>query len=50
MDSSLCIRQLGQNIIKVFPDDTPLIGRLLNDVLVLIRPDIHFEWDKVDSD
>jgi hypothetical protein len=47
MDSTLHIRDMGSNIRKVFPVDTPLIGRPLNEVCRLIRPDIHIEWDKV---
>jgi hypothetical protein len=47
MDSTLHIRDMGSNIRKGFPVDTPLIGRPLNEVCRLIRPDIHIEWDKV---
>jgi hypothetical protein len=47
MDSSLNIHQMGKNIIKVFPDDAHLVGRPLDEVFRLIRPDIHVEWDKV---
>ncbi|CAF2760229.1 unnamed protein product [Rotaria sp. Silwood2] len=47
MDSSLRIRHMGKHIIKAFPIETPLIGRLLNDVFQLIQPDIFFEWDKI---
>ena len=47
MDSSLCILQLGANTRKLFPIETPLVGRPLDDVFRLIRPDIHVEWNKV---
>jgi microcompartment protein CcmL/EutN len=47
MDSTLCIHRMGENIIKVFPNDTHLIGRPLDEVFRLIQPDIHVEWDKV---
>ncbi|CAF0865982.1 unnamed protein product [Adineta steineri] len=47
MDSTLRIHRFGKNIQKAFPDDIPLIGRPLDEVFRLIRPDIHVEWDKV---
>ncbi|CAF0866292.1 unnamed protein product [Adineta ricciae] len=47
MDSCLIIRHLGDNVKKVFPTDTILMGRPLNEVFQLIRPDIHVEWDKI---
>lgn len=47
MDSTLRIHRVGEHIIKVFPQDTYLIGRPLDEVFRLIRPDIHVEWDKV---
>jgi hypothetical protein len=47
MDSTLRIYRVGSNIVKLFPVDTPLIGRLLDEVFRLIRPDIPIEWDKV---
>ena len=47
MDSLLNIRQIGEQIGKVFPPDTQLVGRPLDEVFRLIRPDIHVEWDKV---
>ena len=47
MDSSLNIHQMGKNIIKVFSDDAHLVGRPLDEIFRLIRPDIHVEWDKV---
>lgn len=47
MDSNLCIRQVGERIIKIFPQDTPINGRPLDEVFRLIRPDIHVEWDTV---
>ncbi|CAF0994539.1 unnamed protein product [Adineta ricciae] len=47
MDSCFIIRYLGDNIKKVFPTDTILMGRPLNEVFRLIRPNIHVEWDKI---
>ena len=49
MDSSLRIRQLGQHVIKLFPSNTPIVGRALDEVFRLIRPDIHVEWNKVQT-
>ena len=37
----------GHSIANVFPIDTNLIGRHLEDVFRLIRPDILLEWNKV---
>jgi hypothetical protein len=47
MDSSLRIHRMGKHVMKLFPDDTQLIGRLIDEIFRLIRPDIHVEWDKV---
>jgi hypothetical protein len=47
MDSSLNIHRMGEHIMKVFPRDAHLIGRPLDEVFRLIRPDIHVEWNKV---
>ena len=47
MDSSLNINQMGEHVMKVFPSNAHLIGRPLDEVFRLIRPDIHVEWDKV---
>jgi hypothetical protein len=47
MDSRLRIHCMGTNIKKLFPTDTALIGRSLDEVFRLIRPDIYVEWDKV---
>lgn len=38
---------MGRSIREVFPIDTPLIGRHLEDIFRLIRPDILLEWNKV---
>lgn len=48
MNSSLRIINVGKNIMKIFPDETPLIGRFLNEIFALIQPNIYFEWDKVE--
>lgn len=37
----------GHSIANVFPIDTNLIGRHLEDAFRLIRPDILLEWNKV---
>ena len=47
MDATLHIHRVGDHILKVFPEDAHLIGRSLDQVFRLIRPDIHVEWDKV---
>jgi hypothetical protein len=47
MDSTLNIHRMGEHILKAFPDDAHIIGRSLDEVFRLIRPDIHVEWDKV---
>ena len=47
MDCSLRIHHMGRNIEKLFPIDTILTERPLDEVFRLIRPDIHVEWDKV---
>ncbi|CAF0866327.1 unnamed protein product [Adineta ricciae] len=47
MDSTLRIHCMGEKILGVFPEETPLIGRPLDQVFQLIRPDIHVEWDKI---
>lgn len=41
------ITHLGRSIAEVFPPETPIIGRHLDDVFRLIRPDILLEWNKV---
>jgi hypothetical protein len=50
MDSTLNIHAMGKNILHVFPEETRLIGRPLDQVFRLIRPDILVEWDKVCDD
>jgi hypothetical protein len=47
MDSTLRIHRMGSSIKHLFPPDTPLLGRPLDEVFRLIRPDIPIEWDKV---
>jgi hypothetical protein len=41
------IVHLGYSIKNVFPADTVLTGRYLDDVFRLIRPDILIEWNRV---
>jgi len=38
---------LGHSIKNMFPTDTLLIGRHLEDIFQLIRPNIVLEWEKV---
>ena len=49
MDCSLRIHRMGRNLEKLFPADTVLTQRPLDEVFRLIRPHIHVEWDKVYS-
>jgi hypothetical protein len=41
------IFHLGHSIKNVFPADAVLIGRHLEDIFRLIRPDILLEWSRV---
>ncbi len=41
------IFHLGHSIKHVFPSDTVLIGRHLEDIFRLVRPDILLEWNRV---
>ena len=41
------IYHVGQSIKGVFPVDTPLVGRHLEDIFRLVRPDILLEWNRV---
>ncbi len=41
------IFHLGDSIKNIFPVDTMLIGRHLEDVFRLVRPDVVFEWNTV---
>lgn len=47
LDPQMRIFHLGHSIKNVFPADTVLIGRYLDDVFRLIRPDILVEWNRV---
>jgi hypothetical protein len=47
LDPQLRIFHLGDSIKDVFPVDTPLIGRHLEGVFQLIRPNILLTWEKV---
>ena len=44
------IFHLGHSIKNVFAADTVLIGRHLEDIFRLIRPDILLEWNRVRSE
>jgi hypothetical protein len=41
------IYHVGHSIKHVFPVDTPLAGRHLEDIFRLVRPDILLEWNRV---
>jgi len=41
------IHHVGHSIKSVFPADTTLVGRHLEDVFRLVRPDILLEWNRV---
>jgi hypothetical protein len=41
------IYHIGQSIKSVFPVDTILIGRHVEDIFRLVRPDILLEWNRV---
>ncbi|CAF3352420.1 unnamed protein product [Rotaria sp. Silwood1] len=47
LDPQMRIFHMGRSIRNVFPADTVLIGRFLEDVFRLIRPDILLEYNKV---
>lgn len=47
IDPSMRITHLGKSIQNLFPYDTLLCGRYLDEVFRLIRPDILLEWNKV---
>ena len=47
LDPQMRIYHLGHSIKSVFPADTVLIGRHLEDVFRLVRPDILLEWSRV---
>ncbi len=41
------IYHMGHSVKNVFPADAGLIGRHLEDVFRLVRPDILLEWNRV---
>lgn len=41
------IYHVGQSIKNVFPSETVLTGRHVEDIFRLIRPDILLEWNRV---
>ncbi len=47
IDPSMHITHTGKSIKNLFPADTILIGRYLDEIFRLIRPDIALEWNKV---
>ncbi len=49
IDPSMRITHTGKSIKNLFPADTILTGRYLDEIFRLIRPDIALEWSKVNS-
>jgi hypothetical protein len=49
IDPSMRITHTGKSIKNLFPADTILMGRYLDEIFRLIRPDIALEWNKVKS-
>ncbi|CAF3771198.1 unnamed protein product [Rotaria sp. Silwood1] len=47
IDPSMRIFHMGKSIKSLFPVDTVLNGRYLEEIFRLIRPDIILEWNKV---
>jgi len=47
IDPSMRINHTGKSIKSLFPVDTVLAGRHLDEIFRLIRPDIVLEWNKV---
>ncbi|CAF1174863.1 unnamed protein product [Adineta ricciae] len=47
LDPQMRIFHIGDSVKNVFPPKTQLIGRHLDDVFCLLRPDILLEWNRV---
>ncbi|CAF0955453.1 unnamed protein product [Rotaria sordida] len=47
IDPSMRIYHMGKSIKSLFPVDTVLTGRYVDEIFRLVRPDIVFQWDKV---
>ena len=47
LDPQMRIYHMGHSIKNIFPPDTALIGRYLDDAFRLVRPDILVEWNRV---
>jgi hypothetical protein len=47
IDPHMRIYHVGQSIKSVFPADTSLVGRHVEDIFRLVRPDILLEWNRV---
>jgi hypothetical protein len=47
IDPQMRIYHMGHSVKNVFPQDTVLMGRHLEDVFRLVRPDILLEWNRV---
>jgi len=41
------IYHVGQSVKSVFPTETTLVGRHVEDIFRLVRPDILLEWNRV---
>jgi len=41
------IHHMGHSIKNIFPSETIIIGRHLEDIFRLVRPDILLEWTRV---
>ena len=47
IDPSMHISHTGKSIKTLFPADTVINGRYIDEIFRLIRPDITLEWNKV---
>ena len=47
IDPTMRISHMGKSIKSLFPVDTVLNGRYIDEIFRLIRPDITLEWNKV---
>lgn len=47
IDPSMRISHTGKSIKTLFPADTVISGRYIDEIFRLIRPDITLEWNKV---
>ncbi|CAF3725651.1 unnamed protein product [Adineta steineri] len=47
IDPQMRMFHVGKSVQKVFPTNVPLIGRHIEDVFRLVRPDILLEWNRL---